>query len=74
SDTKSDSPSKIKPTTITGIFVGYELMSGYTWGGIYLAWTLDEFPSVDLSIRESGLARRQRKPTSLRLSTFLMET
>ncbi|MFM7981924.1 MAG: hypothetical protein ACKPKO_21650, partial [Candidatus Fonsibacter sp.] len=53
---KSDSPSNTEPTSITGIFVGYELMSGYKWGGINMAWTLDEFYSIDLSMKESGLA------------------
>jgi len=27
-----------------------------------MAWTLDAFSSMDLSVKESGLARRQRKP------------
>ncbi|MFM7990504.1 MAG: hypothetical protein ACKPKO_65415 [Candidatus Fonsibacter sp.] len=52
----------MEPTSIVGIFAGYEMMSGYRWGGIYIAWTLDEFSSIDLSMKESGLARRQRKP------------
>ncbi|MFM7983828.1 MAG: hypothetical protein ACKPKO_31335 [Candidatus Fonsibacter sp.] len=38
------------------------MMSGYNLGGIYMAWTLDEISSIDLSMKESGLARRQRKP------------
>ncbi|MFM7985022.1 MAG: hypothetical protein ACKPKO_37455, partial [Candidatus Fonsibacter sp.] len=39
-------------------------------GGIYMAWTLDEFASMDLLVKETGLARRQRKLTSLRQFIF----
>ncbi|MFM7990533.1 MAG: hypothetical protein ACKPKO_65560, partial [Candidatus Fonsibacter sp.] len=52
----------MEPTSIAGIFAGYDMMSGYRWGGIYMAWTLDEFSSIDLSMKESGLARLPRKP------------
>ncbi|MFM7978317.1 MAG: hypothetical protein ACKPKO_03295, partial [Candidatus Fonsibacter sp.] len=40
----------------------YELMPGYKWGGVFMDWTLDEFSYIDLCMKESGLARRQRKP------------
>ncbi|MFM7990295.1 MAG: hypothetical protein ACKPKO_64370, partial [Candidatus Fonsibacter sp.] len=41
SDTKSDSTSTMEPTSLTGVFVGYEMMSGYRWSGIYVVWTLN---------------------------------
>ncbi|MFM7979788.1 MAG: hypothetical protein ACKPKO_10770, partial [Candidatus Fonsibacter sp.] len=49
------------------VFAGYELASGYRWSGIYMVWSLDEFIHVDLSVKESGLSRRQRNHTKLRL-------
>ncbi|MFM7985196.1 MAG: hypothetical protein ACKPKO_38350, partial [Candidatus Fonsibacter sp.] len=33
SDTKSDSTTKVEPTSLTGVFAGYELASGYRSGG-----------------------------------------
>ena len=40
SETKGDSTSKMEPTSITGVFAGYELYSGGRWSGIYVVWTL----------------------------------
>ncbi|MFM7980063.1 MAG: hypothetical protein ACKPKO_12180, partial [Candidatus Fonsibacter sp.] len=60
SDTKSESTTKMEPTSLTGVFVGYELASGYRWSGIYIVWSLDEFIYTDLSVKESGLSRRQK--------------
>ncbi|MFM7978773.1 MAG: hypothetical protein ACKPKO_05605, partial [Candidatus Fonsibacter sp.] len=35
---KSDSTTKMEPTSLTGVFAGYELASGYIWSGIYVVW------------------------------------
>ncbi|MFM7855653.1 MAG: hypothetical protein ACKO96_27925, partial [Flammeovirgaceae bacterium] len=61
----------MQPTSIPGVFAGYDLMSCYKWGGIYTVWTLDEFSSIYLSMKESGLARRQRKPHKFKAIDFL---
>ena len=37
-EAKGDSTSKMEPTTITGVFAGYELASGCRWSGIYMVW------------------------------------
>ncbi|MFM7983510.1 MAG: hypothetical protein ACKPKO_29710, partial [Candidatus Fonsibacter sp.] len=37
-DTKYDLLSKMEPTSVTGIFAGYELISGYRWGGGVFIW------------------------------------
>ncbi|MFM7985485.1 MAG: hypothetical protein ACKPKO_39840, partial [Candidatus Fonsibacter sp.] len=50
----------MEPTSLIGVFVGYEMMSGYLWSGIYVVWTLNEFVHTDLSTKDSGLSRRQR--------------
>ncbi|MFM7986430.1 MAG: hypothetical protein ACKPKO_44670, partial [Candidatus Fonsibacter sp.] len=47
SDSKSYSTAKMEPTSLTGVFAGYELASGYRWSGIYMVWTLDEFIHVE---------------------------
>ena len=49
SETKGDSTSKMEPTSITGVFVGYELASGCRWSGTYMVWSLEEFADIDLS-------------------------
>ena len=56
----------MEPTSMTGVFAGYELASGYRWSGIYMVWSLDEFIHIDLSVKESGLSRRQRKPHKIK--------
>ena len=40
SETKCDSTSKMEPTSIIGVFAGYELASGCRWSGIYMVWSL----------------------------------
>ena len=47
--TKGDSTSKMEPTSIAGIFAGYELSSGCRWSGIYMVSSLAEFIDIDLS-------------------------
>ena len=49
SETKGDSTSKMEPTSITGVFAGYELSSGCRWSGIYMVWSLVEFVDMDFS-------------------------
>ena len=62
SETKGDSTSKMEPTSMAGVFAGYELSSGCRWSGIYMVWSLEEFVDIDLSSKSSLLARNQRKP------------
>ncbi|MFM7985090.1 MAG: hypothetical protein ACKPKO_37810, partial [Candidatus Fonsibacter sp.] len=56
SDTKSDTTSNMEPTSLTRVFAGYEIMSGYRWSGNYVVWTLNEFVHTDLSTNDSGLS------------------
>ena len=51
-ETKGDSTSKMEPTSITGVFAGYELSSGCRWSGIYMVWSLEEFVDIDLSAKK----------------------
>jgi hypothetical protein len=51
----------MEPTSIAGVFAGYELYSGCRWSGIYMVWSLEEFTDIDLSSKSSLLARKQRK-------------
>ena len=51
--------SKMEPTSINGVFAGYELASGCRWSGIYMVLSLAEYASIDLS---SMLARKQVNP------------
>ncbi|MFM7986443.1 MAG: hypothetical protein ACKPKO_44740, partial [Candidatus Fonsibacter sp.] len=62
SDTKYDSVSNMEPTSMTGVFAVYDLMTGYRWGGIYVVWSLDDFAHMDLSTKSSALSRRLTKP------------
>jgi hypothetical protein len=52
SETKGDSTSKMEPTSIVGVFAGYELSSGCRWSGIYMVWSLDEFVGIVLSSKK----------------------
>ncbi|MFM7853732.1 MAG: hypothetical protein ACKO96_17870, partial [Flammeovirgaceae bacterium] len=52
-DTKSDSTYKMEPTSMTGVFVGYELMTDYRWSEIYVVWSLDENTQMVLSTKSS---------------------
>ena len=56
SDTKGDSTSNMEPTSITGVFAGYELSYGCRWSGIYMVWSLEEFVDIDLSSKSSVFA------------------
>ena len=40
SETKGDPTSVLEPTTITGVFAGYELAAGCRWSGICMVWSL----------------------------------
>jgi hypothetical protein len=57
SDTKGDSTSNMEPTSITGVFAGYEISSGCRWNGIYISWYLEEFVDIDLSSKSCMLTR-----------------
>ena len=48
SETKGDTTSRMEPTSIAGVFAGYELSSGCRWSGIYMVWSLEEFIDIDL--------------------------
>ena len=52
SDTKGYCTSKMEPTSILGVFAGYELSSGCRWSGIYMVWSLEEFIDIDLSSKK----------------------
>ena len=54
-ETKQDGTSKMEPTSLTGIFAGYEMAPGCKWSGIYMVWTLEEFADMDLSTKSSIL-------------------
>ncbi|MFM7990374.1 MAG: hypothetical protein ACKPKO_64765, partial [Candidatus Fonsibacter sp.] len=73
SDTKSDSTTKMEPTSLTGVLAGYVLALGYRWSSIYVVWSLDEFIHTDLSMKESGLSRRHRKPHKIKAINLLEE-
>ena len=49
SETKGDSTSKMEPTSIIGVFAGYELVPGCRWSGMYMVWSLEECTSMDFS-------------------------
>ncbi|MFM7987357.1 MAG: hypothetical protein ACKPKO_49395, partial [Candidatus Fonsibacter sp.] len=66
-NTKSDSTSEMEPTSMTGVFVGYELMTGYRWSGIYVVWALDDFAHMDVSTKSSALSRRMRRPHKVKV-------
>ena len=51
----------MEPTSITGVFVGYELASGCRWSGSYMVWSLEEFVDIDLSSKSCMLARKQKE-------------
>ena len=53
SETKGDTTSKMEPTSIAGVFAGYELSSGCRCSGIYMVWSLEEFVDIDLSSKSS---------------------
>ena len=38
-ETKKDSTSKLEPTSMTGVFAGYDMAPGCRWNGIYMVWT-----------------------------------
>ena len=42
----------MEPTSIVGVFAGYELSSGCRWSGIYMVWSLEEFVDMDLSSKK----------------------
>ncbi|MFM7982183.1 MAG: hypothetical protein ACKPKO_22975, partial [Candidatus Fonsibacter sp.] len=63
----------MEPTSLTGVFAGYELASGYRWSGIYVVWSFDEVIHTDLSVKESGLSRRQRKPHNIKAIELIDE-
>ena len=73
SETKSDSTSNMEPTSITGVFAGYELSSGCRWSGIYMVFFLEEFVGIDLSSKSSLLARKQRRPHKTKADELLEE-
>ena len=52
----------MEPTSLTGVFAGYEMAPGCKWSGIYMVWTLEEFADMDLSTKSSVLSRRSRRP------------
>ena len=55
------------PTSLTGVFVGYEMALGCKWSGVYIVWTLEEFADMDLSTKSSILSRRSRRPHKTRV-------
>ena len=42
SETKQDSPFKMEPSAITGVFAGYELCPGCKWNGICMFLPLED--------------------------------
>ena len=52
-ETKKDSTSKMEPTSMTGVFAGYDLARGCRWNGIFIFWCLEEFATRDLSTKSS---------------------
>ena len=64
---KQDSPSKMEPAAITGIFAGYELTPGCKWSGMYMVWSLEDFAEMDLSTKSSSLSRRYRRPHEIKV-------
>ncbi|MFM7986492.1 MAG: hypothetical protein ACKPKO_44985, partial [Candidatus Fonsibacter sp.] len=62
-ETKSDSTSKMEPTSMTGVFVGYELTTVCRWA----VWDLDEFSQMDVSTKSSALSRKMRKPHKVKV-------
>ena len=62
SETKQDSPFKMEPSAITGVFAGYELCPGCKWNGICVIWSLGYFADMDISTKSPSLSRRHRRP------------
>ena len=63
----------MEPTSIIGVFAGYELASGCRWSGIYMVWSLEAFVDIVLSSKSCMLARKQRKPHKTKAVEFLEE-
>ena len=47
-ETKQDGTSKMEPTSLTGIFAGYEMAPGCKWSGVCMVWTLAAFADINL--------------------------
>ena len=63
----------MEPTSLAGVFAGYEMAPGFKWRGIYMVWTLEEFADMDLSTKSSVLSRRSRRPHKTQVVDFPYE-
>ena len=62
SQTKRVNPSRMDAPSINGVFAGYGVELGCGGAGVYQAWSLEEFASLDMSIGGCHLTRFQDHP------------
>ncbi len=72
SDSKGASTSKMEPTSIAGVFAGYELVCGCRLDGINMVWPFEEFVGMDLSSKSSVPAMKPSTPHKTKVVELLL--
>ena len=72
-ETRQEGTSDMEPTSLTGVFAGYEMAPGCKSSGIYMVWTFEEFADMYFSIKSPILSRRARRPHKTQVVALLDE-